>query len=200
MGEGPQRTCIACRRTTDRDGLLRFVLDPDGRLLPDLSRKLPGRGAHVCITEACLRRALDRNIFSRAFKRPVVPVDSQIVLDEVRSAVCRRVMNLLALANRAGAVISGSDQVEQGLKSFQDVEFLLISHDTSPERCRMFAARAGARSVPVIVGFTSDEIGAVLGKISRNVVLFRRNGLTVKLHEELNAYREFNGIKGVQES
>lgn len=200
MGGAPQRTCIACRRTTNRDDLLRFVLDPDGRLVLDLSRRLPGRGAHVCMTQGCLQRALDRNLFSRAFKRSVTPVDPKEYLEEVRGAIHRRILNLVSLANRSGMVISGSDVVESGLRSLHDPEFLLITRDTSPDRSKQFATRADARSVPVIIGFTSDEIGAVLGKESRNIVLFRRNGLTRKLHEELTAYREFNGIKGVQET
>lgn len=200
MGGDPQRTCITCRRTTAARHLLRFVLDPENRLLLDLSRSLPGRGAHVCARRECLARAVEKNLFARAFRRAAQPVGSSEIMSQVASLIHRRVMSLISLANRAGMVVSGSDQVEAALRTAPDAVFLLVTQDTSPDRRIRFAGIAAARKVPVIVGLTSDEVGAVLGKPSRNVVLFRRNGLTVKLHEELDAYMEFNGIKGVQES
>ena len=41
------RMCIVSRRPLPAERLLRFVADPAGRVVPDLKRRLPGRGAHV---------------------------------------------------------------------------------------------------------------------------------------------------------
>lgn len=200
MGGEPQRTCIACRKTAAAAHLLRFVLDPGNCLLLDLSRTLPGRGSHVCARRECLAKALEKNLFARAFRRTPLPVEPSEIMSQVASSINRRLLSLVSLANRSGAVVSGSDQVESALRNSSDALFLLVTQDTSPDRRSRFMGIAAARTIPVIVGFRSDEVGAVLGKASRNVVLFRRNGLTVRLHEELDAYMEFNGIKGVQES
>ena len=57
-GEKPQRSCLACRETRDRDRLIRFVLSPQGEVVPDLDVKLPGRGAYTCVSAACLAAAV----------------------------------------------------------------------------------------------------------------------------------------------
>ncbi len=41
------RMCIVSRRSLPADALIRFVAGPDGQVVPDLKRRLPGRGAHL---------------------------------------------------------------------------------------------------------------------------------------------------------
>ena len=67
----PERTCVGCRQRDERDALLRFVLGPDGQLVPDVGRKLPGRGVSVHPRGACLVAAVRRGGFARGFRRPV---------------------------------------------------------------------------------------------------------------------------------
>ncbi|MEM6662503.1 MAG: DUF448 domain-containing protein, partial [Pseudomonadota bacterium] len=43
--DGPERRCIATGETGATDRLIRFVLAPEGGLVPDLAARLPGRGA-----------------------------------------------------------------------------------------------------------------------------------------------------------
>ena len=49
-GEGPaassvpMRRCIATGKSGPRRSLLRFVVDPDGEVVPDVADRLPGRG------------------------------------------------------------------------------------------------------------------------------------------------------------
>ena len=59
----PQRTCIGCRRTTDRSALIRIVVNDRGAVVIDEHQRLPGRGAYLhqeCITTALRRRAIPR--------------------------------------------------------------------------------------------------------------------------------------------
>ena len=42
--DGPERSCVVTRTVKAPDDLIRFVAGPDGMLVPDLRRKLPGRG------------------------------------------------------------------------------------------------------------------------------------------------------------
>ncbi|MGP4112464.1 YlxR family protein [Streptomyces sp. 4N509B] len=63
----PERTCVGCRQRSARDGLLRVALIED-RCVPDLRGTLPGRGAYVHPTVACLELALRRRAFPRAFR------------------------------------------------------------------------------------------------------------------------------------
>ncbi|MGH8969998.1 MAG: YlxR family protein [Actinomycetes bacterium] len=62
----PVRTCVGCRARVPADQLVRVVAR-DGIAVPDLGRRLPGRGAHLHPRLACLelagrRRALPRSL------------------------------------------------------------------------------------------------------------------------------------------
>ncbi|AWB84225.1 YlxR family protein [Corynebacterium liangguodongii] len=72
----PTRTCIATRETKPDAELLRVVADPaaPGRILPDPSRRLPGRGAWITPTLEALELAEKRRAFARAL-RVSTPVD-----------------------------------------------------------------------------------------------------------------------------
>ncbi|MGP9489175.1 YlxR family protein [Glutamicibacter sp. 287] len=69
-----QRTCIGCRTITSQDELLRWVLNQDSPLRGvrlDLSGSAAGRGAWTHGTEKCVRHAVRRKAFSRAFRSSV---------------------------------------------------------------------------------------------------------------------------------
>ena len=66
----PTRVCVACRERRPADQLIRFVAS-SGQVVPDLSRALTGRGAHLCASETCLVRATKRQSFRRALRVPV---------------------------------------------------------------------------------------------------------------------------------
>ncbi|MBB2899869.1 hypothetical protein FHR75_000657 [Kineococcus radiotolerans] len=70
------RTCVGCRRRDSRSVLLRVVVAPDGvgNLLVDVRRRLPGRGAWLHSSSACLEQAEKRRALPRALRRPA-PVD-----------------------------------------------------------------------------------------------------------------------------
>ena len=54
MAAMPIRTCIGCRGKFPKKDLLRFVRDAAGGLQTDSTSKLPGRGAYVCQSQACI--------------------------------------------------------------------------------------------------------------------------------------------------
>jgi len=49
----PQRTCIACRQTKNKQELVRLVCLPGGGVDVDTDGKKAGRGAYLCPTMAC---------------------------------------------------------------------------------------------------------------------------------------------------
>lgn len=64
----PQRTCIACRRTDAKRGLIRLVRDAAGHVVVDLTGKRQGRGAYLCHDPTCWELALKRRSLERALR------------------------------------------------------------------------------------------------------------------------------------
>ena len=65
------RMCAVTRQVRPIDELIRFVVAPSGEVIPDLKRKLPGRGLWVSASRQAVAEAVRRNHFSKGFKRDV---------------------------------------------------------------------------------------------------------------------------------
>ena len=53
----PQRRCVGCNETKEKRELIRVVRTPEGDICLDLTGKKSGRGAYVCRSLACLKKA-----------------------------------------------------------------------------------------------------------------------------------------------
>jgi hypothetical protein len=73
MRHMPIRTCVACRTSGDKRGLLRLVRGPDGIVRYDTTGKANGRGAYVCATESCIGAAKKQKRLDRSLKAAVEP-------------------------------------------------------------------------------------------------------------------------------
>lgn len=69
----PIRTCVACRTSGDKRTLLRVVRTPSGEVMVDPTGKAAGRGAYICASAECLRRALKERRLSRALRAELTP-------------------------------------------------------------------------------------------------------------------------------
>lgn len=54
----PERKCIGCSRKAPKNELIRVVRDPDGNVSLDFGGKKPGRGAYICHSISCLKKAI----------------------------------------------------------------------------------------------------------------------------------------------
>ena len=68
----PVRTCVACRTTGGKRGLLRVVRLPDGAgVALDATGKRAGRGAYLCPSPTCVELALKQKKLERSLKTPI---------------------------------------------------------------------------------------------------------------------------------
>ena len=69
----PQRQCLGCREMKPKPELVRVVRSPEGTVSLDLRGKAPGRGAYVCRSADCLKKALRSKAISRALNTEIPP-------------------------------------------------------------------------------------------------------------------------------
>jgi len=67
----PQRMCAACREMKDKRQLLRIVRAVDGMLYLDFTGKKSGRGAYLCRSEECLKKARKTHSLEKALKAQI---------------------------------------------------------------------------------------------------------------------------------
>jgi predicted RNA-binding protein YlxR (DUF448 family)/ribosomal protein L7Ae-like RNA K-turn-binding protein len=191
--EKPQRSCLGCRQAREKDSLIRFVLSPQGEVLPDIESRLPGRGAYTCISDHCLRAALKQRQFSRAFKQEVVTVSPDEMTGQIASIMHGRILGYIGLANRAGKVISGGSMVSDAIRGGNKPALVLVAQDVSPSIGDKIVTLAAVHRVACINILTKDDFGAILGKAPRSAVAIKSGGFVVQLTHEIERYRNFLG-------
>lgn len=191
--EEPKRSCIGCKAVKTKDELLRFVLTPDRVAVPDLLSKLPGRGAYTCLNKTCIRDAVTKKQFNRAFKGEVKTVSAEELDRLIVSMMEERIASYVALANKAGRIVSGSDMVMQVLKRQQKERLILFSTDISGEIRQKVVAQAEKLGVEHFSLFDKERVGALIGKSLRSVVAVEGHGFVSALKREIERYRNFVG-------
>ncbi|MEQ1504419.1 MAG: YlxR family protein [Myxococcota bacterium] len=164
----PERTCIACGEHDGRDDLVRLVAAPPeddrpARLIVDLRGKLPGRGAWVHPTRACVTTAeREPRKASRVLKQPV---DAAGLVQQLEDALLRVVIDGLSLAAAAGAVIGGHDVLEMGLRDGRVVE-LIFASDAAERTVGDLLRASGDRPVTRLP-LDKNTLGAKVGQAPR---------------------------------
>ena len=146
----------------DEARLLRFVAGPEGVVVPDLARKLPGRGLWVEATRTGVDAAAKRGLFSRAAKAKLNAGPG--LSDQVEVLLKRRLLDGLGLAKRGGYLISGYEKVAASLSAGRTA-WLIAAADGAPDGRRKIlnVARKSPKPVEVFGLFTAEELGLALG-------------------------------------
>ncbi len=157
-----RRKDVVLGEATDEARLIRFVEGPGGIVVPDLARKLPGRGIWVGADRDSVTLAAKKGLFSRSAKTKLTaPAD---LADQVEALLVKRVLDGLGLARRAGNIISGFEKVVAALNSGKTAWLIEASDGADDGRRKMLTAVYKAPNTPRILGmFTSDELGLALG-------------------------------------
>jgi len=81
----PQRTCVACRRTTAKRELVRIVRTPQGTVEIDPTGKKSGRGAYLCKAQQCWQLVLKKGRLDNALKAKLTPQEKEALLEYAHS-------------------------------------------------------------------------------------------------------------------
>lgn len=190
---GPQRSCIACRKVLDQSLLVRYVLSPQGEVLVDYGRKLPGRGGYTCCEVSCLETAVKRKQFERVFTGRCEPPNYEVLKESLVNQVRQRVANLVGMARKSGIVRSGSRLVMTELGRDSDLSLVLLSEDLSPTIAAKVASIAESHGVPCHVIFDKGYMGQLMGKGERSVVALRSGPLAETINNEILRYKQIVG-------
>ncbi len=124
----PERRCIVSGQTQPASGLLRFVIGPDGAVVPDVAGKLPGRGIWVGADRGVLAQAVRKKAFARAARQQVAVPEG--LPDLVEALLLARVQQLLSLARKGGQAVAGYEKCRD-LALRGEMAVLVQAHDGS---------------------------------------------------------------------
>jgi predicted RNA-binding protein YlxR (DUF448 family) len=159
--------CVVSREVRPVEGLIRYVIGPDGAIVPDIKRNLPGRGLWVSATRKAVDQAVKRNLFAKGFKREI---RADAALGDVTDRLLERAaLDSLAIAGKASEVAAGFTKVEAAIGNGGLVG-LLHAADGSADGLRKLEAllrrndQDYIREIPVIRAFTGAQLDLALGR------------------------------------
>jgi predicted RNA-binding protein YlxR (DUF448 family) len=167
VAAGTERTCALTRELKPVAEMVRFVVGPNEQVVPDVKRKLPGRGIWVTATRAAIEDAVKRNVFARGFKR-----DVQVARDlaaQTERLIERAALEALAIAGKAGTVVNGFSRVEKAIGR-NNALALIHAADGGDDGKRKLAAAlqrnmAGqSREIATIDVFTGAQLDLALNR------------------------------------
>jgi uncharacterized protein len=164
-GREPQRLCIVTRAVRPIAELIRFVIGPDGNVVPDVKSKLPGRGVWVTATRQTVEAAVKRHAFTRGFKREArVPSD---LAAQTERLLQRAALDALAIVGKAGLVAVGFAKAAAALEG-DEVVALLHAAEGSPDGIRKLDAvwrRRMPEKPPLMIEFlTAQQLDLALAR------------------------------------
>jgi len=184
------RKCIVTGDVQPKSGLIRFVIGPDGTVVPDILGKLPGRGMYVTADLAVLADA-KKGQFARSAKQQVTVPDG--LAEQLDTLIARRVIDLIALTRKSGRAVCGFEKVKGWLAGGERVRVLMQASDGSERGKTKLWTPEGARYFGCL---TAAELGLAFGRGTVIHCALATGGLSNRVVEEATKLSGLRGIDG----
>lgn len=166
------RLCALTRTEKPVTDLIRFVMGPDGVLVPDTEARAEGRGVWVTLSRAAVAEAAKKKVFARSLKTEVRLPEDLAGLTGLRLE--QRFVSGLAMARKAGQLVTGAGKVKAAIESGEILALITATDAAEDGRNKMAQAlralhyaaeEAGeaAFTVPHLELLSSDQLGLALG-------------------------------------
>jgi predicted RNA-binding protein YlxR (DUF448 family) len=191
--EPTARMCIVTRHVRPVDELVRFVIAPDGTVVPDLKGRLPGRGVWVTATANAIDLAERRKLFARGFQETVNVTPGLAARTDER--MLAGLVGALGLARKAGTIVTGFAKVESALVSGKAVGLIHASDAAGDgvKKIESAARRSGLAALPVIQILNSDQLDLALGGANVIHAALLAGGPSEAVLERASALARFRG-------
>jgi uncharacterized protein len=181
------------------DQMIRFVLDPEGVVVPDIRRRLPGRGVWVTARREILAVAERKRLFARGFKTEV-RIEPGLA-DRVDSLLEDMAVQALSFARKAGEIVAGFAKVETAIAREPIAAIVQAQEAAGDGRSKIGAAlrrRFGrADAVPIIRIFRSEQLDLALGRSNVIHAALLAGRASENVIERVAALARFRGEDGL---
>jgi hypothetical protein len=177
----------------DRSRLVRYVRAPDGTVLVDYREKLPGRGAYTCLNSECIRQAVSRRQFDRAFRSACLPVAADELRQKLIAELYERLTALLGMARKSSQIISGGSQVLAALDRPERLQVVILADDVSAGVAEKVVGKAGSRALSCLRFSSKAGLGQLLGRGERSVTALIKGRLAETFLSEWQKFTELSG-------
>ena len=164
-GEGRrlERRCALTKQTKPESELIRYVANEAGDIFVDVNAKAPGRGVWISADKEILEKAIKSNSFANSLKRKCMP--NLDLIEQTKSALMQKCLDMLGFAKRAGQVFFGFDTVYESVKSKRPA-FIIEANDSAKDGREKIIGLANAKwgNIPIIGCFSNQDLSQIFGR------------------------------------
>ena len=132
-----ERRCALTHEVKPAAELIRFVVGPDGVLVPDTDARAEGRGVWISLGEKQVAEAVRKKAFARSLKTGVTVPDDLPAL--TRQRLEQRFVNALQMARKAGQLVTGAMKVKAALETGAAIALVTATDAAEDGRKKMLA-------------------------------------------------------------
>ena len=153
--ENPERHCVVSGEVLDPHQLIKFVVNGDGYVFPDVGEKVKTLGEYVKADRGVIEKAILGGQLLKSLKAQHIADDMPDIVDTL---LVKRCQDHIAMARRSGIAIGGGGKI----RSLGDVAGLLIAGDASEREARALRGDINHDWIVSVMG--SHEIGIPFGR------------------------------------
>jgi uncharacterized protein len=188
------RLCAVTRIQRPVEDLVRFVLGPEGNIVPDLARRLPGRGVWVEACRSALAEAVRRKVFARSLQQAVTV--SADLPEQVERLMARRLAEAISIANKAGQLVTGFAKVEELVGQGRAVVLIQAADgaaDGAAKLARKFEALVGAERAAeaTVAELPGEQLDLAIGRSNVVHAAASGGGAAQRILEEARRLRRY---------
>ncbi len=174
--------CSVTDEVCSQSEMIRFVIDPDGSVVADLTLKLPGVFLWVKADHAALKKAIWRNTFAAKTRQNVKIPEN--LMESIESGLFRLAMQTLSMAKRAGELRFGFTKADEALRSHTAAVYV-VAKDAKENGREKVERLACHQNLVIIDEWSSEELSKAIGEENVIHIVMAHGGLTQKLIEIL---------------
>lgn len=184
--ETETRKCIVSKEVKEKENLLRFVADNEGRIIPDFKKKLQGKGVYVSNSKKALMEAVDKNLFAKALKLKVRAGTD--LIDMVENILKKSGLEAVSLSKKAGVLVTGFEKVKEALKK-DKIAFVLEAKDAGDDGHNKIVSLA--KNLELFDLYSVEELDKVLGKTNTVHAAFMKSDAAKMVYAKLHKLKTF---------
>ena len=150
-----QRQCALTREVKPIAELIRFVVSPDGEVVPDTDARAEGRGVWITLGAKSVTEAVRRKAFAKSLKADVKVADDLAALTQRRLE--ERLLNALSIARKSGQLITGATKVKSAIEAGQIAALLTATDAAADGRNKLVGSLKGFSMAAEEAGLNPSE-------------------------------------------
>ncbi|MDD4555946.1 MAG: DUF448 domain-containing protein [Alphaproteobacteria bacterium] len=179
------RKSIVSGEVKEIEHLLRFT-EAEGLLIPDFQKKFAGKGVYVENSISTLKKAIEKKLFSKFYKKNLN--ENMELITQVEKIMKKKGLDSINISRKAGILITGFEKVREVI-IHDKAAFLLEAKDAGDDGHNKIISLA--KEIEIFSLYTIEELDRALDKTNTVHIAFKKSPMAKTVHKDFMKLKNF---------